>query len=131
MKKRHVIIALLVLLFIGSLFTNAPYQYLTAHTLESVRIKDKQISTETDKDSGKVISTYLIYTDHGVFRNDDAGWHLKYNSSDFYGDLDVGKRYRLKVYGWRIPLFSMYPNIVRMKELPTRARDEAAEDEAG
>lgn len=105
------------LLLIGLMFTNAPYQILTQRSLEAVLIKDKQISTETDRDSGKVISTYLIYTDQGVFRNDDAGWHLKYDSSDFYGNLDAGKRYDLKVYGWRIPFFSMYPNIVAMDEV--------------
>jgi hypothetical protein len=103
------------LALIALMFTNAPYQFLTQRSLTQVLIKDKQISTETDKETGKVISTYLIYTDQGVFRNDDAGWHLKYDSSDFYGNLDVGKQYDLKVYGWRIPFFSMYPNIVRMK----------------
>lgn len=114
--KRLLLIAI-PLLLIGALFTNAPYQYLTARTLDDVLIKDKQISTESDKESGKVESTYLIYTDKGVFRNDDAGWHFKYDSSDFYGNLDVGTRYRLKVYGWRIPFFSMYPNIVEMDAL--------------
>ena len=79
-------------------------------------IKDKQINTETDKKTEKVVSTYLIYTDHGVFRNDDAGWFVKFDSSDFYGNLDVGKQYDLKVYGWRISMLSMYPNIVRMKK---------------
>jgi hypothetical protein len=112
--RRRLIMAGVVVIFIGLMFTNMPYQWLTARTLDAVLIKDKQISTETEKDTKKVVSTYLIYTDHGVFRNDDAGWHLKYNSSDFYGNLDVGKTYRLKVYGWRIPIFSMYPNIVRM-----------------
>jgi hypothetical protein len=112
--RRRLIMAGVVVIFIGLMFTNMPYQWLTARTLDAVLIKDKQISTETEQDTKKVVSTYLIYTDHGVFRNDDAGWHLKYNSSDFYGNLDVGKTYRLKVYGWRIPIFSMYPNIVRM-----------------
>ncbi len=116
MKKRYFIIAAIVLLFIGSLFTNAPYQYVTARTIENVRVKDKQISTESNKQSGDVESTYLIYTNHGVFRNDDAGWHLKFNSSDVYGVLEIGATYRMKVYGWRIPILSMYPNIVKAEE---------------
>jgi hypothetical protein len=105
----------LPLLLIASLFTNAPYQLLTQRTVESVTISDKQISTETEESSGKVVSTYLIYTNQGVFRNDDAGWFFKYNSSDVYGMLERGQVYDLKVYGWRIPIFSMYPNIVRVK----------------
>ena len=115
--KKKLILILLALLFIGSLFTNAPYQYLTMRTIESARIKDKQISTESQKKDGKVKSTYLIYTDHGVFRNDDAGWHMKFNSSDLYGNLDKGESYRLTVYGWRIPILSMYPNIVRARPI--------------
>jgi len=102
------------LILIALMFTNAPYQLLTQRTLEAVTISDKQISTETDKDTGNVVSTYLIYTNQGVFRNDDARWFLKFDSSDFYGNLEKGKTYDLKVYGWRIAFFSMYPNIVRM-----------------
>jgi hypothetical protein len=105
------------LILIALMFTNAPYQLLTQRTLEGVTISDKQISTETDKETGNVVSTYLIYTNRGVFRNDDARWFLKFDSSDFYGDLEKGKTYDLKVYGWRIPILSMYPNIVRMKEV--------------
>ncbi len=103
-------------ILIALMFTNAPYQWLTQRTIESALIKDKQISTESREKDGKVVSTYLIYTDHGVFRNDDAGWHMKFNSSDVYGSLDIGKSYRLKVYGWRIPILSMYPNIVSAKD---------------
>ena len=119
--KRILLFGIPALILIGLMFTNAPYQWLTQRTIEDVLIKDKQISTESDSRDGKVVSTYLIYTDHGVFRNDDAGWFVKFNSSDVYGNLDVGKRYRMKVYGWRIPIFSMYPNIVRVEEVKTAA----------
>lgn len=116
--RRKIFLALLALLALGSLFTNAPYQWLTQRTIESALIKDKQISTQSNDDDGKVQSTYMIYTDAGVLRNDDALWFAKFNSSDIYGNLDIGKRYRLKVYGWRIPFLSMYPNIVRIRETP-------------
>lgn len=115
--KRILLFGIPALIVTCLMFTNAPYQWLTQRMIEDVLIKDKQISTESDKVDGKVVSTYLIYTDHGVFRNDDAGWHVKFNSSDVYGNLDKGKRYHMKVYGWRIPIFSMYPNIVRVEEV--------------
>ena len=108
---------LIPLLLLGALFTSLPYQWLTLRTVDNARIKDKQISTESDKKTGTVESTYLIYTNRGVFRNSDALWHFKFNSSDIYGNLDEGAHYRLKVYGWRIPILSMYPNIVRAKEV--------------
>lgn len=113
--RKIILISIPLLLLVGLMFTNAPYQWATQRTIDHVRIKDKQISTESTKDKSQVESTYLIYTDQGVFRNDDAGWFVKFNSSDVYGDLDVGKHYRMKVYGWRIPFLSMYPNIVWAK----------------
>ncbi len=115
--KKILRIAIPTIILIGLMFTNLPYQWLTQRTYDNVLIKDKQITTETDRETGKVASTYLIFTDRGVYRNDDAGWFAKFDSSDFYGNLDVGKTYRIKVYGWRIPIFSMYPNIVRMKDM--------------
>ncbi|MFZ4542187.1 MAG: DUF1523 family protein [Rickettsiales bacterium] len=119
--KRFVLIGIPALIIIGLCFTNAPYQWLTQRTVEAVLIKDKQISTESEKKGGKVASTYLIFTDQGVFRNDDAGWFMKYNSSDVYGNLDIGSYYRMKVYGWRIPILSMYPNIVHVQEVKPKA----------
>lgn len=114
-------IVIVTLLLVGLMFTNLPYQWLTQRTLDAALIKDKQVTTETDKKKGEVASTYLIFTDQGVYRNDDALWFWKFDSSDFYGNLDVGKTYRLKVYGWRIPVLSMYPNIVRMEAVPAPA----------
>jgi len=122
--KRILRIGIPVIVLVGLMFTNLPYQWLTQRTYDNVLIKDKQVTTETDRETGKVTSTYLIYTDRGVFRNDDAGWFVKFDSSDFYGDLDVGKTYRLKVYGWRIPILSMYPNIVRMKPAEEATNEE-------
>ena len=116
--KKFFLYALAMGFFGLLIFTNLPYQWLTQRTLETVLIKDKQVSTESDKRTGEVTSTYLIYTDHGVFRNNDAFWFMKFNSSDFYGNLDIGHYYQLRVYGWRIPIFTMYPNIVRMKQVP-------------
>ena len=117
--KKYIIAGVVAIVLIGLCFTNAPYQLLTSRTIENVLIKDKQVTTETDKETGKVVSTYLIFTDHGVYRNDDALWHIKYNSSDVYGMLDKGGLYNVKVYGWRIPIFSMYPNIVKVSPTKT------------
>lgn len=121
--RTKLLLAIFVLCLVGALFTNAPYQWLTQRTLDSVLIKDKQVSTESDREDGKVRSTYMIYTDAGVLRNDDAGWFAKFNSSDIYGELDIGKRYRMKIYGWRIPILSMYPNIVSIQSIEPKAEN--------
>ena len=55
---------------------------------------------------------YLIFTkNNGVFENTDSFFRFKFNSSDMYSLLKEDKTYNVKYYGWRIPLFSMYPNI--------------------
>ena len=115
--RRILLIGIPALLIIVLCFTNAPYQWATQRTINDVLVKDKQITTESVKKTSKVASTYLIFTDHGVFRDDDAGWFLKYDSSDVYGNLDIGKHYTFKVYGWRIPIVSMYPNLVHAQEI--------------
>ena len=122
--RKILLIGIPSLILLGLMFTNAPYQWATQRSVEDVLVKDKQITTESVGKTGKVGSSYLIFTDHGVFRNDDAGWFLKYNSSDVYGNLDIGKHYRFKVYGWRIPVVSMYPNLVHAEEIKTPASKE-------
>lgn len=47
-----------------------------------------------------------------VFKNVDSKiWPMKFNSSDVQANLLVNKEYNCEVYGWRVPLFSWYPNI--------------------
>lgn len=55
---------------------------------------------------------YLVYTDREVFRNSDAWIEGKFNSSDVQGALRTDRCYRFEVYGWRVPMFSFYRNIV-------------------
>jgi hypothetical protein len=63
-------------------------------------------------------SYYLIYTDIETFKCTDNLFYGKWNSSDMYGSLERGKRYKAQVIGWRIPFLSMYRNIVKMKQIP-------------
>lgn len=49
-----------------------------------------------------------------VFENTDVVWFFKFNSADIQNTFEVGKTYRVKVYGFRIPFFSMYRNIVKI-----------------
>lgn len=64
-------------------------------------------------DKGK----YLVFTDEEVLQNTDCLVYWKFDSSDIYGELEVGKTYDFGVYGWRIPFFSMYKNILTVREV--------------
>src|SRR5690606_22667275 len=59
---------------------------------------------------------YLVFTDKGVFENTDSLLNFKWNSSDIYGELKAGETYTFHVYGYRIPFFSMYKNIVSVEK---------------
>lgn len=64
---------------------------------------------------------YLVFakTEDGKFmefENTDSWLELKFNSSSIQGRLEVGRKYRVRVYGWRIPLLSWYPNIVKAQK---------------
>jgi len=78
---------------------------------EVVKIEDKERVNKMDS------SYYLIFTDKEVFKNEDSLLFLKFNSSDIYGKLKRGKCYELKVRFWRVPLLSMYQNIMKFKEV--------------
>ena len=98
-------IGLVTLIAVPSAF----YNYATQDTI---------VATVTEKDrvtqgAGESMSSrYLIFTDEGVLQNTDTIFHMKFNSSDVYGSISVGDTCIFETYGWRVPLFSMYPNII-------------------
>lgn len=64
---------------------------------------------------------YTIRTDKGLFKNNNAYAHLKFNSEDIQETLVVGRTYRIKTYGSRLALpvksWSFYPNILNAQEV--------------
>ncbi len=82
--------------------------------------EDTFIVTEKGIKNTKDNGLYLIYTkdkngETQVFCVRDTLLHWRWNSSDVYADIEVGKTYRFKTCGVRIPFFSMYPNILEME----------------
>lgn len=62
---------------------------------------------------------YLIFTEHGTYRITDAFLigTTRFNSSDVYGRIHECDKYKIEYYGWRLPYFSSYPNIVKATDL--------------
>lgn len=65
--------------------------------------------------------TYLIYIDlengkNAVLKIEDSLVEMNFNSSNLYGRIKIGKKYEFLTYGVRSGVFSMYPNIVNIKE---------------
>ena len=98
-------------LVIGLLLISPIIAYSTDE-LVVFNVKDKERVVTGSGDS--MTSKYLVYTDKGVYENTDTIWYWKWNSSDVYNDLEVGKTYQVKVYGFRIPFLSWYKNVVEV-----------------
>lgn len=81
--------------------------------------------TVTDKErvnANNAVSKYLIFGtdengDNKVFENTDSFLRFKFNSSDIYGEMEVGKTYEITVIGYRVPFFSAYENIIEIEEI--------------
>lgn len=77
--------------------------------VQEVEIKNKERVTKVK--NGNDESYYLVYTDKGVFKNEDSWLLIKFDSSDIHNELIEGECYKLKTYFWRNRLLSMYKNI--------------------
>jgi hypothetical protein len=85
------------------------YSYFVADTI-TTRITDAQMM--------KVDGKFMIATEDRPFVNYDAKYRFKFNSGTVQNDAIKlrGKLVKIKKYGWRIPLFSQYENVVKIEE---------------
>lgn len=104
---------LIIGLFIFALVGIAVYEIAWFSSGEEITIEvtDKERIVESDGE-GKTSSKYLVFTESETFENTDVLMLGKFNSSDLQGHLKPGRKYKVKVYGWRVPFFSSYRNIV-------------------
>jgi len=86
------------------------YSYFITDTIET-RITDAQMST--------VDGRFMIATEERPYVNIDAKYRFKFNSGNVQNDAIrlKGKPVKIRKYGWRIPFFSMYENVVSIKEV--------------
>lgn len=116
MKKRTeniILNILVVLIFIGIIGLISIPNHLNKET-HTVTITDKEVKRSGDDDK------YIVFgeTKDGeavVFQNTDILTRFKFDSSDIQAKLKVGNTYELTTVGFRITLFSKYPNIIDMK----------------
>ena len=84
--------------------------------------KDTVTFTVTEKERVVVgeDSYYLVFDGKGAFKNVDDIWQLKFDSSTLYSQLKVGKTYTCYKNFWRVPIFSMYENLISCEEVVTK-----------
>lgn len=77
----------------------------------TITITDKDVKRYDDSDK------YLIYTENGTFEITDTVAYWRWDSSDLYGRIEIGKTYTATICGWRIPFLSSYKNIIEVDEI--------------
>ena len=115
MNSRNVTIAtivFLVLVIIGM----ATLNYTTVDTTE-ITVVSKERTTTGTGDNRR--SFWIVFGEEEVFSNRDSIFFLKFNSSDVQRQLEVGKTCQVKINLFRIPIISLYRNILEVGECRT------------
>jgi hypothetical protein len=108
-RNPHMLLAAaLTALGVGYGACNLAYQRGTVEDLTCVTVERVENVIH-----GNNNSKYLVFTEgHGVLENTDSLFHWKFDSSDVHSMLARGGNYDMITYGWRMPVLSMYPNII-------------------
>jgi len=109
MEKENILLGIFVIGVIG-LLSIYPIAFYSSVDYETITVEDK----ETKYDDGT--EKYLIFTDKGVYEVTDSFLVLHFSASDVYHELKRNETYNVKTYGWRIPFFSSYNNIVEVSD---------------
>lgn len=87
-----------------------------------VASKQDIICTVTEKDrTSKVVDgnssvdTRIFTSDCGVLSLNDSIIGLSFDTADKYNSIKTGETYKFTTIGWRVPFFSMFPNIVEVQ----------------
>ncbi|NME67731.1 DUF1523 family protein [Flammeovirga aprica] len=115
-KYLYIGIGVIAFIFFCWLFPKVNRRTITATVNKTERIRG---SVQNGKQK---LDKYLIYTldkndrPH-TFENTDTWIWFKFNSSDVYAKIQDGETYDFSIVGFRIPILSMYPNIIKVEKV--------------
>jgi len=101
-------------MIVGSIWYWQAYK-ASAVWVNGVTITDKAIKRPPGEDTDE---KYMVFTNQESFEVTDTYIFGLFNASDRYGKLEKGKRYDLRVAGWRSEWRSKYRNILRSRPAP-------------
>lgn len=142
MKKVRValmVLSVLLLVACGSFFAYVLPKHQVVHINghEVKRIDQKGNTVDAlHPVSGATRDVFFIYTTDAaqqevyVFRNEDTGfgfpWYFKFDSAEVQGRSQLLSRNDTQLalvtyYGWRVPMFSLFPNAINVEAWETTA----------
>ena len=101
---------LITLLGLGFIFGLTIVKYTDNQIIE-ITVKDKYVKNGSK--SGKYL---IVDSNNNTYQVTDLLFKGKFNSTDIYNQLEIGKTYKVKISGKRIHIFSMYQNINKVIE---------------
>lgn len=112
MKKCIVEFIIIAVIFALMLAVSAGMSFNDTEYVVTVTDKERVIKEDTSK--------YLVFTEDEqgnvlVFENTDNIFRGKFDSSNMQGQLKEGNKYTITVVGFRVPILSMYQNIIKVE----------------
>jgi len=92
-------IIIFTLVFNIILFYNTEFE-------KEITIKEKYVANNNNN-----FYYYVISDDNKIYNITDVWWKGEFNNADDYAKLNVGKTYRVKGYGIRVPFLSIHYKI--------------------
>ena len=115
-------IIIIIFLIISSIvYVHRSFDKAYDLTTVTYTVTDKGTKRKNDNEK------YLVYCvdDNNttqVLEITDSLWRGRFNSSDVYAGIEIGKRYKFVIGGHRSGYFSWYPNIYEYTEIESRSQ---------
>lgn len=101
--------ALLFVIFFVAIVGGGAVASTANEQTQTCTVEDKDRSTNQDGQS-----VYQVYTDCGVLRVEDHLIKGIFNSADIYGSIQIGETYDFTTVGYRVPVMSLFPTIIKV-----------------
>lgn len=98
-----------------SAFLKACYAYKTKFN-KIITIDDKFGRIVGNKDGSRHVFC-VSTTDGEIFKFTKSLWYWQFYSTEMWSSLKKGHSYEFTGYGWRNGFLSLYPNIVKIREI--------------
>ena len=119
---RWIIFFCFVLFFIAMIGRSLSKAYYTRHIV--IEVTDKAVKDDKYMIYGKTITKDRLPKSYEIT---DSFLAKRFDSSDLYGDIEIGKAYEMIVGGNRVPFMGWYPNIYEV--LPVMVLGDETETE--
>lgn len=97
----------------ASIIVHGVYSTFTDHE-DTIKVTEKYIPPRN------VSAKYIIHGKNGptpiAFEIPSNIWWWQWNVDEMYSKMEIGKTYKIKYYGFRIPCLDMFPGIVGIEE---------------